>query len=63
VYAEPFVMVKTSYALAVISKCFAFVKCICILSLNEKGYQTADQSGLMICAQLSNIYNSNLHSQ
>ncbi len=35
----------------------------CILSVHEAGYQTADQSSLMICAQLCNIYNSNLRSQ
>ncbi len=35
----------------------------CILSVNEVGYQTADQSGLMIFARLYNMYNSNLRSQ
>ncbi len=29
----------------------------------EVGYQTADQSGLMICVQLCNMYDSNLRSQ
>ncbi len=36
----------------------------CILSVHhEVGYQTADQSGLMICARLCDMYDSNLHSQ
>jgi hypothetical protein len=35
----------------------------CILSVHEVEYQTAGQSGLMICAQLSDKYNSYLHSQ
>ena len=59
-YSEPFIMVRTSYALVAMS---AFVKCVCILSFHEIGYQTADQSGLMICAQLCNMYDNNLCSQ
>ncbi len=35
----------------------------CILSVHEVGYQTADRSGLMICAWLSDMYDSNLQSQ
>ncbi len=35
----------------------------CILFVHEVGYQTVDQSGLMVCAWLCNIYNSNLCSQ
>jgi hypothetical protein len=35
----------------------------CILSVHEVGYQTADQSSLMIRVQLCNMYDSNLRSQ
>ncbi len=35
----------------------------CILSIHEVGYQTADQSGIMICARLCDMYDSNLRSQ
>ncbi len=35
----------------------------CILSVHEIGYQTVDQSSLMMCAQLCNMYDSNLLSQ
>ncbi len=35
----------------------------CILSVHEVGYQTADQSGLMICARLCDMYDSNSRSQ
>jgi hypothetical protein len=63
IYIEPLIVVQISYALAAMSKCFAFVKCVCILSFHEIGYQTVDQSGLMICAQLCNMYDNNLRSQ
>ncbi len=35
----------------------------CILSVHEVGYQTADQSGLTICAWLCDMYDSSLRSQ
>ncbi len=35
----------------------------CILSVHEVGYQTMDQSGLMICVRLCDMYDSNLCSQ
>ncbi len=40
-----------------------FTNAFCILSVYEVGYQTADQSSLMICARLCNIYDSNLRSR
>jgi len=33
------------------------------LSVHEVGYQIADQSSVMICARLCDMYDSNLHSQ
>ncbi len=41
----------------------ALYKCFLHLFVHEVGYRTADQSSLMICVQLCDIYNSNLHSQ
>jgi hypothetical protein len=59
VYAEPFYygLDKLSHEQTHCANAF------CILSVHEVGYQTADQSGSMICVQLCNMYDSKLRSQ
>jgi hypothetical protein len=63
VYAEPF-----NYGLDKLShEQTHCTNAFCILSVHEVGYQTAEQSGLMICAQLCDMYNriyvANEHAQ